>query len=133
HVPEVSGELHCELIAGGRSNLTYRITSRGGSYVLRRPPTGSLLPRAHDMLREHRILVALHGHGEIPVPRPIAVCDDDAVVGVPFYVMEDVAGTVLRTPGDASGLDDLVRVRLAEGAVDVLATLHALEPEQVGL
>src|SRR5512139_1273004 len=95
-----------DLIAGGKSNLTYGITLGGTGQgarrvVLRRPPLGHVLPTAHDMTREHRVLSALSEHSEVPVPRPLALCDDADVIGGRFYVMDFVDGQVIRTVEDA--------------------------------
>ena len=85
-----------ELIAGGRSNLTFRVEDAAGhTYALRRPPVSHVLPTAHDMGREYRVMTAL-GPTEVPVPRTYGLCQDDAVNGAPFYVMEFVEGTSLR-------------------------------------
>src|SRR5215469_4345633 len=87
-----------QLIAGGRSNLTYRLTVSGPGgervLVLRRPPLGHVLPTAHDMSREFRVLSALAGT-EVPVAGPVAFCADADVIGAPFYLMEYVPGVVL--------------------------------------
>ena len=87
-----------DLIAGGRSNLTYGITLDGGRrMVLRRPPLGHVLPTAHDMGREYRVLTALGDRTSVPVPRTLAFCDDEDVIGARFYLMDFVEGRVLRT------------------------------------
>src|SRR3954464_12148526 len=83
------------LIAGGKSNLTSRVGSGAGGVVLRRPPLGRLLPTAHDMAREHRVLAALEGTA-VPVPRVLHFADGDGPLGAPFYVMERVIGHVCR-------------------------------------
>jgi aminoglycoside phosphotransferase (APT) family kinase protein len=89
-----------ELIAGGRSNLTYRLDfGSSARLVLRRPPLGHVLPTAHDMAREYRVLTALNGTA-IPVPAPVALCSDPDVIGAPFYLMEYVDGLVLRSRED---------------------------------
>ncbi|MGH3305723.1 MAG: phosphotransferase family protein, partial [Streptosporangiaceae bacterium] len=94
------GELQAvQLIAGGRSNLTYRLDLTGGQIVLRRPPLGHVLPTAHDMSREYRVLTALNGTA-VPVPQPLASCEDAGVIGAPFYLMRFVDGVVLRTVQD---------------------------------
>jgi len=89
-------ELSAELIAGGRSNLTYGITDGEHEWVLRRPPLGHVLETAHDMRREYRVLSGLAGT-DVPVPRTLALCEDPEVNGAPFYVMERVQGRVLRS------------------------------------
>src|SRR5690606_17474239 len=90
-VPGAAGPLRFTLIGGGRSNLTYRVEGAGGCWVLRRPPLGHVLPTAHDMAREYRVLRAL-ADTDVPVARPLALCEDAAVTGAPFYVMEHRPG-----------------------------------------
>ncbi len=121
------------LVDGGKSNLTYFVDSPVGSVVLRRPPLGSVLPTAHDMGREFRVMAGLAGTS-VPVPRMLHQCTDPAVLGQPFYVMERVQGHVCRNtlpPGYA----DLPEQRRAigEALVSVLADLHAVDPAAVGL
>jgi len=123
-----------ELIGGGRSNLTYRVTDeRGGAWVLRRPPTGHVLETAHDMLREFRIITALGRTSDVPVPETFAFCDDAGVTGAPFYVMSFVDGAVVRDAGSAAQLDGEVRRSASKSAVDVLLRLHRPDPDEVGL
>jgi aminoglycoside phosphotransferase (APT) family kinase protein len=126
--------LDFELIAGGRSNLTYRVADAQGRVVaLRRPPIGHVLPTAHDMQREHRIVSAL-GPTSVPVAKTLAFCDDESVNGAPFYVMEYVRGHVLRDKLTAeTEMDAAGRRRASESLVDVLAALHALDVDAVGL
>src|SRR5688572_6266805 len=96
NVEGLLGPLTFDLVAGGRSNLTYRVTdANGGAYVLRRPPLKQVLASAHDMGREHRIIDALRST-DVPVPAALAFCDDEAVNGAPFYVMSYVDGHVVR-------------------------------------
>jgi aminoglycoside phosphotransferase (APT) family kinase protein len=121
------------LIAGGKSNLTFRVEAGGGAVVLRRPPLGHVLPTAHDMVREHTVMSAL-ADTEVPVPTMLHLCTDPAVLGAPFYVMELVDGHVCRSslpPGYAD--EPAQRRSIGEGLVDVLAALHAVEPAAVGL
>jgi aminoglycoside phosphotransferase (APT) family kinase protein len=123
-----------ELIAGGRSNLTFKVTDAAGSeVVLRRPPTGHVLPTAHDMGREHRIISAL-APTPVPVARTLGLCTDPEVNGAPFYVMEYVHGRVVRdAAGAETELDSAGRRRASESLVDVLARLHAVDVDAVGL
>jgi len=123
-----------ELVSGGRSNLTYAVTDAAGRRVaLRRPPVGHVLPTAHDMAREHRIVAAL-GPTAVPVPRALAFCADVSVTGAPFYVMEFVEGHVLRdAKGVAAALPLPARRRLGEDLIDVLVALHGLDVDAVGL
>ena len=124
--------LEASLVSGGKSNLTFVLTSDAGEAVLRRPPDGPLLPRAHDMGREARVQRALAATA-VPVP---AILFEDAgeLVGVPFYVMEKVDGYVVRDAlpaGYAESPQD--RQAIADVLVDTLADLHAVDPGDVGL
>jgi aminoglycoside phosphotransferase (APT) family kinase protein len=127
------GELRgVQLIAGGRSNLTYRLDLDGGQLVLRRPPLGHVLPTAHDMSREYRVLTALQGTA-VPVPTPIAICQDADVVGAPFYLMKFVDGLVLRTGADGSLLTPDQAGQLSELLAQMMATIHAVNIQEAGL
>ncbi len=128
------GPLRFERLAGGHSNLTYRVDdAEGRRVVLRRPPEGELLPTAHDMGREHRLIEAL-GPTDVPVPQALATCTDPAVIGAPFYVMDHVDGVVLHTADDAeAAFDELRRAAIGRDFVEVLARLHAVDPDAVGL
>jgi aminoglycoside phosphotransferase (APT) family kinase protein len=122
-----------ELIAGGRSNLTFRVVDVAGrQVVLRRPPLGHVLATAHDMAREHRIISAV-GTTNVPVPRTLGLCEDPDVNGAPFYVMDFVDGEVLDSPQKAALLTVEMRRAAAEHLVDVLADLHAIDVDAVGL
>jgi aminoglycoside phosphotransferase (APT) family kinase protein len=133
HVEGATGApLRATLIAGGRSNLTYAISDGEREWVLRRQPLGHVLPTAHDMAREFRVLRALV-HTAVPVPRPLALCEDPAVNGGPFYVMEKVDGRILRTEADMAGLTADEARRCSEQLVDVLAAIHTVDFEAVGL
>jgi aminoglycoside phosphotransferase (APT) family kinase protein len=126
------------IIGGGRSNLTYRLDlgpDHGAGQpplILRRPPLGHVLPTAHDMSREFRVLGALAGT-EVPVPRPIALCQDPEVIGAPFYLMEYVPGAVLRTAQDAAVLSPAQAGQLSRMFVRMLASIHGLDIEAAGL
>jgi aminoglycoside phosphotransferase (APT) family kinase protein len=125
-------ELTGRMFAGGRSNLTYAITDGEQRWVLRRPPLGHVLPTAHDMVREHRVLEALSRAG-FPAPRPILLCTDPDVIGAPFYLMEQVDGTIYRDEGDLEALGGPAMNALVLSLVDTLAQLHGLDPEAIGL
>ena len=130
---DIVGELHFDLVAHGRSNLTFIVTDDGGGrWVLRRPPTGHVLASAHDMGREHRIIAALQ-ESPVPVPGIVGLCDDEAVNGAPFYVMEFVDGHIIKTLEDAQPFTPEERCLQSESLVDVLAALHAVDPDAVGL
>lgn len=125
--------LRVELIAGGRSNLTYALTDADGQrLVLRRPPGGSLLDSAHDMHREWRFISALRPT-PVPVPEPLVYCDDTAVIGAPFYVMGFVDGVVADSHEVALRIPEPARLKLGPALVDTLAHLHTVEPAEVGL
>lgn len=133
-VPGVAdGPLEIIRIAGGHSNLTYRITDAAGSrWALRRPPTGMVLATAHDMGREWRFLTAL-ADTPVPVPEPVALCTDPDVLGAGFYVMGFVDGEVLDDEASGHRLAPAARHVAALDAVEVLAALHAVDPDEVGL
>lgn len=126
------GPLRAEVVQGGRSNLTYRITDGRGRWVVRRPPLGHVLATAHDMAREHRVVTALRG-SPVPVPGTLLLCEDPDVLGAPFYVMEEVPGTPYRTAGELAALGPERTRQLALALTDTLVSLHAVDPEQVGL
>jgi aminoglycoside phosphotransferase (APT) family kinase protein len=157
HVPGGPLELtDIQLIAGGRSNLTYRLTvSEPGPepgaepgpepgaapgtgaegtrlLVLRRPPLGHVLPTAHDMSREFRVLSALAGT-RVPVAPLVASCTDVEVIGAPFYVMEYVPGVVLRTRNDTKDLTEAQAAELSRHLAEMLAAIHGVDVNQVGL
>ena len=121
-----------ELFAGGKSNLTYRITDGTRDWVLRRPPLGHVLATAHDMAREYRVMSAL-ATTPVPVPAMVTLCEDPGVIGAPFYVMEYVEGSILRRTIDTDKLDDRQRTALAHHLIDTLADLHEVDPAAVGL
>jgi aminoglycoside phosphotransferase (APT) family kinase protein len=121
---------------GGYSNLTYFLkTDSGAEYVLRRPPAGAKdIKGGHDMAREYRVLILLQAAGYAKIPGPVALCEDDTVMGCPFYVMERVPGVILRAhdaPG--LGLDVAALRRLSEALVDNLVALHSIDIQRSGL
>ena len=134
HVDGVVPPLEFSLIAGGHSNLTFKVTDTAGrACVLRRPPLHHVLPTAHDMSREHKIISAL-GPTPVPVAPAIGLCTDETVNGTPFYVMDFVEGHVLRTTEIAAAVLDEEQRRVAgESLVDVLAEIHSVDVDAVGL
>ena len=133
HVDGAVAPFDYRLIAGGRSNLTFLVTDAVGErFVLRRPPLGHVLATAHDMGREHRIISAV-GRTGVPVPRTLAMCDDVEVNGAPFYVMSYVDGVVLDNADKAAQLVPELRYPAAHHLIDVLAELHAVDVDEIGL
>ncbi|MEU6385391.1 phosphotransferase family protein [Streptomyces bauhiniae] len=128
----VTGPLTGRLIEGGRSNLTYAVTDGTSRWVVRRPPLGHVLATAHDMRREHRVISALHPT-RVPVPQPVLLCEDDEVLGAPFYVMEFVEGTPYRTADQLAPLGAERTRNAVLSLVDTLVELHAVDPAEVGL
>lgn len=125
--------LDATLIAGGKSNLTFELTSAAGALILRRPPSGELLPSAHDMGREARIQRALEATS-VPVPKIVLTEPGADLLGVPFYVMEKVPGHIIRDElPDGYAQTPAEKLALSDALVDVLADLHAVDPEAIGL
>jgi aminoglycoside phosphotransferase (APT) family kinase protein len=133
-LPDTMPPFTAEVIAGGQSNITAHVRDASGrELVVRRPPLHGVLPTAHDMGREHRIIAAL-GPTPVPVPEALAYCDDAAVIGAPFYVMSYVDGVVLNDDATAIGaLDVDARAHCGESLVDALVELHAVDVDAVGL
>jgi aminoglycoside phosphotransferase (APT) family kinase protein len=127
----LAGPLQVELLAGGRSNLTYLLTDGERRWVLRRPPLGHVLETAHDMSREHRVLAALQ-RTDVPVPRPLLLAGP-GVIGATFYVMEFADGVVLRDDAQLRGLDRAAATAVADSLIEVLVRLHRVDPGAVGL
>lgn len=133
HVDGATGPYRYELIAGGHSNLTFRVSPASGpDLVLRRPPLGHVLATAHDMEREHRIISAV-GSTDVPVPRALGLCRDTDVNGAPFYVMGHVEGLVLHNDEVAIDVAPPDRAALGIDVIEVLARLHLIEPSDIGL
>lgn len=133
HIDGAQGPYTFDLIAGGRSNLTFRVTDvNGRRMVLRRPPLGHVLATAHDMAREHRIIAAV-GTTSVPVAPALGLCEDPDVNGAPFYVMGFVDGVVLDSADKAAALPVELRHRASEHLIDVMADLHAVDVDAVGL
>lgn len=125
--------LQVERIRGGHSNETFYVTRGASQWVLRRPPRGPLLPTAHDVAREYRVLRGLE-QTNVPIPQPLLLCEDTSVIGAPFYLMERVPGVVIRAElPPAFAADEATRAGLGEELIDRLADLHAVDWQAVGL
>jgi len=125
------GDLVVEQYQGGQSNPTYRITTSDRRYVLRRKPPGKLLPSAHAVDREFRVMSALAGTG-VPVAKMHALCEDEALIGTAFYVMEYIEGRILWDP-TLPGMTPALRAAHYDELNRVIATLHQLDPVSIGL
>nr|CTQ92258.1 Predicted aminoglycoside phosphotransferase [Kibdelosporangium sp. MJ126-NF4] len=126
------GPLSAELIEGGRSNLTYVVTDGTHKWVVRRPPLGHVLPTAHDMAREYRVITALKDTA-VPVPGTEFLCEDTEVLGAPFYVMEFMPGVPYRSKEELGALGPERTRAIVFAMIDTLADLHAVDPASVGL
>lgn len=133
HLSEVNAPLIVEQFPAGFSNLTYLIRSGDRELVLRRPPVGAKIKTAHDMSREYRILSHLYPVYK-KVPRPLLFCDDESILGAPFYVMERVTGIILRAqrPTGVDLAPELMR-RLSQAFIENLAEIHELDYQAAGL
>jgi len=130
---EIDGSLRFELIAGGRSNMTFTVTDGAGRrFVLRRPPMGELLPSAHDMAREHRLMHAL-ADSPVPVPRMVGLCQDPEVNGRDFYVMHYLDGVIVRDIDIGQTIEVAARERMSDDLIDTLVLLHRVDIDEVGL
>ncbi|HLX42980.1 MAG TPA: phosphotransferase family protein [Bryobacteraceae bacterium] len=129
----VAGGIVVEQFPGGHSNLTYLLTIGGLEYVLRRAPLGPVAPKAHDMVREARVLSAVHPHFP-PAPKVYLVCEDAGVIGAPFFLMERRKGIVLRdrVPPEVCAHENYAD-RISRAFVDCLVELHAVDVEGQGL
>ncbi len=134
HVAELLPPFRWTKLEGGHSNLTYLLEDAAGKRaVIRRPPLGELLPKAHDMAREWALISAL-GPTPVPVPAALGFCDDPAITGARFYVMSHVNGRPLYSAADTERLvPPALRTQLAHSFIDVLADLHAVDPDAAGL
>ncbi len=132
NIPGAGTGLTAELIAGGKSNLTYIVSDGDREWIVRRPPLGHVLATAHDMGREYRVMTALQDT-PVPVPVTYGLCDDDSVVGATFYVMEKVGGTPYRRAAELERIGPERTRTIATRLVDTLAALHLVDPADVGL
>ncbi len=126
------GPVEVEQLAGGASNLTFRVRAGGHDWVLRRPPAKGVLPTAHDVLREHRIQAALWPT-PVPVARMVAACADADVIGAPFYVMEHVDGEIYASAAAVAALPTDDARAISRALARTLAALHAVDPDAIGL
>ena len=131
NVKDFAGELVVEQYQGGQSNPTYRLTAGGTQYVLRRKPPGKLLPSAHAVDREYRVMAAL-AQSDVPVPKMYALCEDEAVIGTPFYLMQYVEGRILWDP-TLPGMTKALRAAHYDELNRVIAALHQVDYVAVGL
>jgi aminoglycoside phosphotransferase (APT) family kinase protein len=137
HVPAAAsasagGRLTVDQLSGGASNLTFRVRVGDNDWVLRRPPLSHVLATANDMRREHTVQHAL-GPTDVPTARVVAFCEDESVIGAPFYLMEHVDGVVYASASDVSHLDEAASRAACDELMDVLGRLHAVDPQAVGL
>ncbi len=125
------GDVEVSEFTGGQSNPSFLMRTAAGAYVLRKQPEGELLPRAHAVDREYRVMKGL-GHTNVPVPRMFHLCEDREIVGTPFFVMEYVEGRVFRVPTlpDCTPAD---RAAIFDSMNEILANLHKVDPDAVGL
>ena len=128
----VTGPLSTEVIPGGKSNITYRVSDGAGRWVVRRPPLGHVLATAHDMVREYRVISAL-SPTSVPVPATLALCADPTVIGAPFYVMQLMPGKPHRHARELEARGPERARAISTRMVEVLADLHAVSPAEVGL
>ncbi|SFW78249.1 phosphotransferase family protein [Amycolatopsis australiensis] len=128
----VAGELTADVVEGGRSNLTYVVGDGRSRWVVRRPPLGHVLPTAHDMTREFRVISGLRDTA-VPVPEAILLCEEPGVLGAQFYVMSFVEGTPYRTADELAALGEQRTRAIAEALVDTLVDLHSVDPAAAGL
>lgn len=126
------GPLTASVIAGGRSNVTYRVTDGVTTWVVRRPPLGGVLATAHDVGREARVMSAL-AETDVPVPHVLHLCEDSDVIGAPFVVMDFVDGVVLRTAEQIGAYSEAALHDASAMLVETLLALHAVDPDSVGL
>ncbi|MDB5871174.1 MAG: phosphotransferase family protein [Ramlibacter sp.] len=131
HLPDLGTELSVEPFSGGQSNPSFLVSDGRSRYVLRKKPAGELLPSAHAVDREYRVIRALHGSA-VPVPRPLCLCEDASVIGTMFYVMDFVEGRIFWDPA-LPELAHTERAALYDDMNRVVAALHSVRPEDVGL
>jgi len=131
HVPGFSGPVSLTRLSGGQSNPTWRVDTASCAYVLRQKPVGKTLPSAHQVDREFRVMQALAG-SDVPVPRVLALCDDDAVMGSMFFVMDHIEGRTLFDPR-LPGLSATERAGIFDGMNRAIAAISMVDPVALGL
>lgn len=132
-VPDLDdGPLHAELIKDGRSNITYFLANDSQQFVLQRPPLGHLLATAHDMSREFQVTQALYG-SNVPVPKPLHLCQDESVIGTPFWIMDYVDGATIADLDDAMAVGAAHIPQLSYRFISTLGNLHSIDPNGIGL
>lgn len=132
HLPDMDERLSFRQFQGGQSNPTFLLESAGRRYVLRKKPPGKVLPSAHMVEREYKVIRALSEHTRVPVPPVRLLCEDERIIGTAFYVMDHVPGRIFNHPAlDELAAQDRQAVHMA--AVDTLAELHRVDVEAVGL
>ncbi|MBI3992649.1 MAG: phosphotransferase [Candidatus Lambdaproteobacteria bacterium] len=131
HVPGFAAPLHARQFTGGQSNPTFLLEAGSGRYIMRKKPAGELLPSAHAVDREYRVITAL-ADSDVPVPRTYCLCEDESVIGQSFYIMEYVDGRVIRDPS-VPGVSAEERAAMYRSLAQVLARLHAVDYKALGL
>lgn len=131
-MPDIGDRLEVKQFQGGQSNPTFLLDTDSGRYVLRKKPPGKTLPSAHMVEREYKVIRALSDHTDVPVPQARVLCEDSAIIGTPFYIMDFTPGRVVSHPA-LRALDRQERRPVHEAAMDTLAQLHAVDVNAVGL
>lgn len=132
HLPAMDDSLTVRQFQGGQSNPTFLLETAGRQYVLRKKPPGKVLPSAHMVEREYKVIRALATHTDLPVPCTHVLCEDPAIIGTAFYVMDFIPGRILSHPALAD-VERGERRAIHLAAVDTLADLHKVDPGKVGL
>lgn len=132
HIDGFSGAMTVRQFAHGQSNPTFIIACGGKDYILRKKPPGKLLPSAHAVDREYRILKAL-SDTDVPVPKALLLCEDESVVGAPFYVMDKVEGRIFRDPSAPEASDARERAAIFDSMNETLASIHKVDWRALGL
>ncbi|WP_339799446.1 phosphotransferase [uncultured Marinobacter sp.] len=131
-MPGIGSDLEVKQFQGGQSNPTYLLNSGGHSYVLRKKPPGKVLQSAHMVEREYKVIRALSDNTDVPVPKARVLCEDNDIIGTPFYVMDYMEGRVLSHPA-LRDVDKAERRPIHEAAIDTMAKMHAVDVNKVGL